>query len=171
MKDHKICHEVYRKICNAGSILDVGCGEGYLVNCLARKLNRKVVGFDISEIGFAKSHKWCRKFKTCGLTECRKGDAHRIDEYFVAESFDAATLVYTLHHLDRPLVALGKIRRILKRGGEIIIGDYWFTERKVKSNCYRFTPAEVKNLLVRAGFRYMGADRIEKYFVLMVGEK
>lgn len=171
MEDHVICDEIHRKIDPEGNLLDVGCGEGYLVNCLARKLNRKVVGLDISDMGFVKAHKWCEKFDTCGLIECIKGDAHRIDEYFDAESFTTVTLVYTLHHIDRPMIALPKIRKILKDRGKIIVGDYWFTDRKRKSDCYRFTPTDIRDFLIQAGFRYLGADRIEKDFVLMVGEK
>ena len=171
MEDRIICDEIYQKIDPRGNLLDVGCGEGYLVNCLARKLNRKVVGLDISDMEFANAHKWCKKFDTCGLIECRKGDARRIDKYFDAGSFNTVTLVYTLHHIDRPMIALPKIRKILRDKGKIIVGDYWFTERKRKSDCYRFTPAHIRNLLIRAGFRYLGADRIEKNFVLMVGEK
>ncbi len=171
MEDHTICDAIYRKIDLEGNLLDVGCGEGYLVNCLAKKLNKKVVGFDISDLGFAKSHKWCKEFNTCGLIECRKGDAHKIDEYFDAGSFNTVTLIYTLHHLGRPMITLPKIRKMLRDKGKIIVGDYWFTKRKRKSDCYRFTPADIRNLLIRAGFKYLGADRIEKDFVLMVGEK
>lgn len=171
MEERTICDEIYRKIDPKWNLLDVGCGEGYLVNCLARKLNKKVVGFDISDMGFAKSHKWCKKFKTCGLIGCKKGDAHKIDEYFDTGSFDTITLVYTLHHIDRPMTALRKIRRVLRNRGKVIVGDYWFTWRKIKSDCYRFTPAEIRDMLTRAGFRYLGADRVEKDSVLMVGEK
>ena len=171
MEDHVICNEIYRKIGPQKKILDVGCGEGYLVNCLARKLNMKVVGLDISDKGFAKSRNWCKKFNTCSLTECSRVDVHRIDEHFGADSFDAVTLIYALHHMKQPVVAIRKIREILKDGGKIIVGDYWFTERKEKSDCYRFTPADIRYLLMRAGFKYLGSDRIEKNFILMVGEK
>ncbi|MEW6592791.1 MAG: class I SAM-dependent methyltransferase [Candidatus Hadarchaeota archaeon] len=166
-----ICNEIQRKINKTGDLLDVGCGEGYLVNCLAKKLNRKIVGFDMSDSGFVKSHKWCKKFDTCDLIECVRGDAHKIDECFGEKTFDAVTLIYTLHHIDRPITALRKIREILRSYGKIIVLDYWFTERKRKSGCYKFTPNDVKNMLVRAGYKYLGADRVGKNSVLMVGEK
>ncbi len=82
MKDYIICNSVYEKIGNVDKVLDIGCGDGYIVNCLARKLNRKVIGFDISNEGFAKSHEKCKQFNTCSLIECVKGDAHKIINLF-----------------------------------------------------------------------------------------
>jgi len=37
MKDHIVCNSIYEKIGKVGKVLDIGCGEGYLVNCFAKK--------------------------------------------------------------------------------------------------------------------------------------
>lgn len=171
MKDYVICDSVYEKIGDVERLLDVGCGDGYLVNCLAKKLNRKVIGFDISNERFAKSHEKCREFNTCNLIECVKGDAHSIARYFPHENFDVITLIYTLHHIKKPVIVLRQIRKILKDRGKILIGDYWFTERKEKKDCFRFTVRDIKNLLKKSEFRYLGEDRIGKDFVILIGEK
>jgi len=170
MKDSIICREIYKKIGDVDSILDVGCGKGYLVNCLAQKFNKKVIGFDISNSGFLKSHEKCKKFGTCSLIECRQGDAHNINRYF-QHKFDTIIISYTLHHIKKPVIALINIRKILKNKGKIIIGDFWFTKRKKKRGCYRFTVDDIKKLLKKAGFKYFGQDRISKDFVLITGEK
>ena len=156
---------------DADNVLDIGCDEGYLVNCLAKKLNKKVTGFDISSDGFVKSHERCKQFNTCSLVECKQGDAHKINKYFPQEKFDAITLIYTLHHIKKPEVALTRIRKIIKDRGRIIIGDFWFTKRKKKQGCYRFTVKDIKRLLEKSGFKYIGEDRISKDFVLVLGEK
>lgn len=171
MRDSVICNQVYEKIGNVNNVLDIGCGEGYLVNCLAKKLNKKVIGFDISYDSFAKSYGKCKRFNTCSLIKCIRGDAHETRKHFQPESFDAITLIYTLHHIKRTLIALVQIRKILKDKGKIIVGDYWFTNRKKKQGCYRFTVKDIKRLLKRSGFRYLGEDRIDKNFVLITGEK
>ena len=170
MEDSIICNEIYKKIGNVDRVLDVGCEDGYLVNCLAKKLNKKVIGFDISNDGFIKSHEKCKKFNTCSLIECVKGDTHKIDDYF-KQKFDIIILSYTLHHIKKPLIALINIKKILEDNGKIIIGDYWFTDRKKKQECYRFTPQDIKKLLKKAGFKYLGEDKINKNFVLIIGEK
>ncbi len=170
MKDSIICNEIHKKIGRVNHVLDVGCGEGYLVNCLAKKLNKKIIGFDLSTEGFAKSHKKCKELGTCSLIKCIHGDAYKIDKYFKYK-FDVIILVYTLHHLKKPLIVLKNIRKILKDNGKIIIGDFWFTSRKKKQGCYKFTSNNIKKLLQKSKFRYIGEDKITKDFVLITGEK
>src|SRR3989344_7417124 len=131
-KDSVICDGVYKKIRNVNDILDIGCGEGYLVNCLAKKLNKRVIGFDISSEGFVKSHEKCKKFGTCSLIECVRGDSHKISNYFPSKKFDVILIIYSLHHIKKPVIALKQIRKILKDKGKLIIGDFWFTKRKKK---------------------------------------
>ena len=63
MKDYAVCNSIHEKIGNVGKVLDIDCGEGYLFNCLAKKLNRKVLGLDISNEGFGRVHERCRQFK------------------------------------------------------------------------------------------------------------
>jgi len=171
MKDSIICKEIHQKISNADRVLDIGCDEGYLVNCLAKKLNKKVIGFDISDESFNKANGKCKQFGTCNLIQCVKGDAHKVNNYFKDEEFSVITLTYTLHHIKKPVIALNSIRKLLKDKGKIIIGDYWFTNRKKKKGCYRFTVKNIKRLLRKSGFKYLGEDRIEKDFVLIIGEK
>lgn len=131
MKDSIICNELHQKIGNINSVLDVGCGEGYLVNCLAKKLNKKIIGFDISDNGFTKSHSKCMQFGTCRLIQCIKGDAHKVSKYF-QNKFEVITLIYTMHHIKKPLIALINIKKILENKGKITIGDYWFTNKKTR---------------------------------------
>ncbi|KKM89074.1 hypothetical protein LCGC14_1252340 [marine sediment metagenome] len=171
MKDYIICNSLYEKIGNVEKVLDIGCGGGYLVNCLAKKLNRKVTGFDISNEGFTKAHEKCKRFGTCNLIECVKGDAHSITRYFQHKNLDVVTLIYTLHHIEKPAIVLRQIAKILKDGGKIVIGDYWFTQRKKKRDCFRFTVRDIRKLLKKSEFRYLGEDRIGKNFVIIVGEK
>lgn len=50
----------------------------------------------------------------------------------------------------------------MRDDGKIVIGDYWFTSRKRKQGCYRFTPQNIKELLVQSNFRYIGEDKVAK---------
>jgi cyclopropane fatty-acyl-phospholipid synthase-like methyltransferase len=70
MNDIKLCEIVSKKLRNTDKLLDVGCGEGFIVNCLAKKLNRKIVGLDVSVAGFTKAYNRCKKFEVCDLVEC-----------------------------------------------------------------------------------------------------
>lgn len=76
MNNTKLCEIISRQINVVDILLDIGCGEGFLVSCLAKKLNKKIIGLDISPEGFAKAHSKCKRFDVCHLIECIKGDAH-----------------------------------------------------------------------------------------------
>jgi len=53
----------------------------------------------------------------------------------------------------------------------VIISDFWFTNKKKKQGCYRFTVNDIKKMLKKSGFKYLGEDRISRQSVLIVGEK
>ncbi|MFW6144832.1 MAG: class I SAM-dependent methyltransferase [Candidatus Natronoplasma sp.] len=171
MEDEEICRAVYEKIGDVEEVVDIGCGDGFLVNCLASKLDEQVLGCDISNEGFDKAHSRCEEFETCGSIDCVKIDAHRLLDTFSKDTFDVTTFIYSLHHMDRPVDVLEQARKVLKDQGKLVIGDFWFTERKEKGGCYRFTPGEIKNMIKEAGLKYLGQDRIGKEFTILIGEK
>ncbi len=97
--------------------------DGFLVSCLAKKLNSKIVGLDISTAGFVKAHNQCKKFDGYNLIECISGDAHNM-KMFKNNEFDAVILVYALHHMNNPNVVLKKIKRVIKPDGRVVIVEY-----------------------------------------------
>src|SRR3990167_5648882 len=131
MNNLKLCEIISKKLNDVDTILDIGCGDGFLVSCLAKKLNRKVIGLDISTEGFTKAHNQCKKFNVCNLIECIKGNAYDMN-IFKSRKFDAVTLVYSLHHMNYPEIALKETMRILKPGGKIVIVEYIIKKRKSK---------------------------------------
>ncbi len=81
------------------NVLDIGCGDGYLCNCLAQKLQKPVIGLDISSKGFTKAHKTCQKFKTCHLIKCLDGKAEDLKNIVKSEKLNVITLVHSFHHI------------------------------------------------------------------------
>lgn len=170
MAEGSLERRIAQRLGRAAIVLDVGCGDGRLVNFLARELNKRVVGLDISSHGFAHAQEEAAKAYLEALVECVKGDAQRM-EAFADSQFDAVTVVYTLHHIDSPEAALGEIRRVLKPGGKLLVGDLVVAEEQAKSACYRFTAGEVREMLERAAFGRVEAEHLEADLVLVVGEK
>jgi len=168
MNDIKLCEIVSKKLKITDKILDVGCGEGFIVNCLAKKLNRKIVGLDVSIAGFSKAHNRCKKFEVCDLVECIRGDAHNM-EMFQDGEFDAITIIYTLHHMNNPEIVLEEVKRILKPRGRIIIVEYII--RKRKSKCHKFVKEEVNKMLENAGFRDIIIQKLEEDLILNTSRK
>src|SRR5881409_1731415 len=101
------------------TVADLGAGEGTLAQLLAKNA-RKVIAVDNSpkmvEFGaqLAKKH----GFKNL---EYRLGDIE--DPPIAKNSIDLAVLSQALHHAIHPERAIAGARRILKRGGQLVILD------------------------------------------------
>ncbi|ASJ12584.1 class I SAM-dependent methyltransferase [Thermococcus thioreducens] len=138
----------------SGKALDLGCGTGNYTLEL-KKRGFDVIGLDASEgmLGVARSK---------GLN-CIKGDAYSLP--FPDESFDLVLSVTMFEFIYEPEIVVAEISRVLKPGGEVIIGTMngrsaWFLFKRLKSlfveTAYRYarfyTPGGLEDLLRDAGF-------------------
>src|SRR5262249_9396116 len=90
------------------SILDVGCGPGYVSSAAAER-GATPIGFDFSKemIGIAK--------KMFPKIEFREGDAQNLS--FPDKTFDRVVANFALLHLANPERAMAEAARVLKPGG------------------------------------------------------
>ena len=97
----KIAHETH-----SGSLLDIGCGTGFITN-IAHKYFDRVVGIDITPAMLKK----VRRYKNVEL--------YLIDLFSASfkEEFDVCTAYSVLHHLPEPKLAFKKVNQFLKNGG------------------------------------------------------
>lgn len=96
--------EILRLIRPGSRVLDVGCGEGALLELLARENRVDGRGIEISPQGVS----------AClarGLA-VMQGDADRDLDYFAAGAFDYVILSQTLQAVQRPRHVLGELLRI-----------------------------------------------------------
>ncbi len=132
------------------SVLDIGCGDGSLVSYLARSGVRRTVGVD----RFPRTIEPGIIHPAHGgpIAPCRQGDAHNL-EGLESNSFDAVTLVRTLHELSDPVAALTEARRVLKKGGLLLVGDFLkgHPGEKMWGERY-YSTEEITSILSRAGF-------------------
>lgn len=137
-------------------VLDVGCGNGVLINGIACKAKVRAHGVDISP-GM--------------IDECKKRAPHidfRVSEAetlpFSDNEFDVVTMCCVLHHINEPEKFFSEVRRVLKPGGRLVIGDPWFPtpiKQFVEYVVFPihnagdkqiFTHSEMKNLFEQGGF-------------------
>ena len=90
-----------------GSLLDVGCGNGYLLNQLVSRIYAELCGIDVYDM---KPENWI--YKSADLT---KGIP------FEEESFEVVVFGEVIEHVPDPDFLLEEIWRVLKPGGKVIV--------------------------------------------------
>lgn len=95
------------------TILDVGCGEGKLLEFLKSK-NNKVFGVDVSESGL-------RACKEKGIDSIMLDIGRDDFSCCKQDMFDIVLCLETIEHTDNPHHCLWEIKRVLKEGGIFII--------------------------------------------------
>ncbi len=139
-------------------VIDVGCGEGIILEKFLRKCpQKKVIGVDI----LVKNARICKEHKLPALVN----DVYSL--CFKDDSVDRCLFTQTLEHLNKPDEALLEIRRVLKPGGTVIIvvpNDIFFKVARLATfkwkmafypagHVKQWTPGSVRKLLERLGFR------------------
>jgi ubiquinone/menaquinone biosynthesis C-methylase UbiE len=99
------------------SALDVGCGTGTLLSRLNRPAAR-LAGADLSPKMIEEAGK-----KLGANADLRVADAENLP--WVSGTFDLVVSALSFHHYPNPVRALSEMRRVLRSGGTLILGDGW----------------------------------------------
>ncbi|WP_457742659.1 class I SAM-dependent methyltransferase [Thermococcus sp.] len=139
----------------SGKALDIGCGTGNYTLELERR------GFEV--IGLDASGEMLKIARSKGLN-CVRGNAYSLP--FPDDSFDLVLSVAMFEFIREPERVLREVYRVLKPGGEVLIGTMngrsaWFLFKRLKSlfveTAYRYarfyTPKELEELMRNAGFK------------------
>ena len=140
-----------------GLALDLGCGTG-LYTLELKSIGFKVFGLDLS-----------KKMLKVALLKDKALSLLRGDAYFLPfkdKCFDLVISITLFEFLKTPEKSIKEIFRVLKPGGEVLIGtmnsrSLWFLFKRLKSKfvetAYRYarfyTPKELENLLKQSGFK------------------
>jgi 2-polyprenyl-3-methyl-5-hydroxy-6-metoxy-1,4-benzoquinol methylase len=102
------------RVCpRGGSVLDVGCGNGYLLReVAARRPDAALHGVDFSA-GLATNASGGREFPIA------LGSARRLP--FAPAAFDVISMTEVLEHLKEPVETLRQVRDALKPGGVLVL--------------------------------------------------
>ena len=136
----RLWEEVYNCIKEKKKVLEIGCGIGDFVRFLASK------GLDVTGIDPYASPQKGRNYRI------ERGYGERLP--FDDASFDVVVSVRTLHHTDAE-ETLKEAYRVLKDRGMICISD-WKKGADTGINENYFSPQELKDMLLRAGFTNIG---------------
>jgi ubiquinone/menaquinone biosynthesis C-methylase UbiE len=159
-----------------GTLVDVGCGPGYLVFLIAQKCpSLQVIGVDISSEMVETAARQALSLDLGKRVTFRLGDSQQLP--FEDGELDFVVSSLSLHHWSQPEQALQEIQRVLKPGGQFLIFDLRrdaprlfygllrFAQRVVLPDALRrvdepvgsalasYTPAEVEALFRKTSFR------------------
>jgi SAM-dependent methyltransferase len=106
---------VVGRIASAKQVLDVGCGDGYLMSLISPRAER-VVGVDAELRGVQLA-----TAQLDGFANCRVAGADSYALPFRSGSFDVVVLADVIEHLEHPELCLAEIRRVLAPGGAAFV--------------------------------------------------
>ena len=149
-----------------GRILDIGCGRGLFLNVM-RLGGWSVIGTELNEETASYAT------KVYGL-EILPGDL--VQYQLPRESLDAININHVLEHLKNPREVLMECRRLLRRGGLLVISvpdfrslqfsvgkENWFF-LDLPFHLFHFTEEGLKDLLKKNGFSIRRVKRLNREY-------
>ncbi len=147
---------------SAGTILDLGCGEGIISFFLAQNKNRRIIGIDknLHKIRLAQNQARC-----CQNISFTQGDIFKIN---LPPRIDGVILSDMLHHLSiiNQQKILLKISLLLKKGGILVVKEInrddmirsklsrlWDAILYPQDKINYYSSAEIIKLLKQLGFQ------------------
>jgi SAM-dependent methyltransferase len=124
--------------------LDVGCGDGYLMNLLRLRCE-EAVGIEFDEAGIELAAAKLAEYPNCNVIR-----ASCYEMPFAGQSFDAVLLADVIEHLPEPDKCLKEIGRVLTPDGALFLTTpKWRADRMWdKHHVKEYTPEDLRNLLL-----------------------
>jgi ubiquinone/menaquinone biosynthesis C-methylase UbiE len=162
------------------SILDVGCGGGKGIKDLARILSSgKVYGIDYSDQMVQLARRINKRFIEKGHVEIMHGSVSSLP--FTDGMFNLVTAFEACHFWPNLIEDLKEIKRVLKRGGTLLIANEAYKHEKFEKRNSKLakwgdmmlhTPEEYRNLLTEAGYMGIEIDDVpEKNWIAVIAKK
>jgi ubiquinone/menaquinone biosynthesis C-methylase UbiE len=170
---HEVEGLLGRRLADGERIVDVGCGTGFLAAGLRRaRPAADVVGFDLST-------GMLERARDAGAWPLVQADAERLP--LADRSLDLVVARGVLHHLPDVVGALAEWRRVLRRGGQVVLlseptatverhgavvvrallaalrkplpeDEHFWEMASMAANLHLFTPDEITGLATEAGY-------------------
>ena len=139
-------------VTDGDKVLDVGCGNGSLINEISRKAEIEAYGVDISPNMIEECN---QRYESIDF-EISSGEKLS----FKNSIFDMLTICCVLHHLNNPQKFFEETQRVLVRGGTLIVGELWlpFIIR-------HFTDWIISPLINAGDNKLFSHKKLKKYFV------
>ncbi len=108
-----------------GRVIDIGVGTGLELPMFAS--HTRIVGIDLSDAMLRRARDRVRRDGLAAVEGLLVMDATRLA--FPDESFDVAVLPYVLTVVPEPHRMMDEVRRVVRRGGEIVLVNHFGADR------------------------------------------
>lgn len=134
---------VFRKIKGLRQILDVGCGDGYLMSRVSQVCDQ-VVGIDCEPTAIKLAREKLEHF-----SNCKTALASGYEIPFGDGRFDGVVMTDVIEHLENPETCLAEITRVLSPSGVLLLTTpKWRADRRWDlCHVKEFNPSELNTLL------------------------
>ena len=172
------CRDIAHKLSSFSyaSLLDVGCGTGFLIDLLAKQRKARYVGLDLSSemIRMAEKKQIQGAKFTCGT-------ADRLP--FPDGTFGIVTCSQSFHHYPYPDKAMSEAFRVLKSGGLYILSDTgvggiggWIDNHILfllsrSGDCHTTNRHGIARMMEKAGFVVAESRQISRFIYTVTGRK
>lgn len=119
-----------------GELLDVACGTGDFSIAACRAGVQKVTGIDISANMVAIGQKKVEALGLASSIVLQTGDSEKIE--FEDGCFDVVTVAFGVRNFEHLKTGLNEMRRVLKKGGKVIILEFSMPEHFPMKQLYQF---------------------------------
>ncbi len=134
-------------------LLDIGYGNGYLLNLIYKKYKCNLYGIDISDDMMTLAKKRNSQAMAEGRLKLSVGDCCNIG--YKSDFFDAVTSINTVYFWADMVKGLQEIRRCLKSGGcffNVVYTKEWLDKLEYTKDFKKYSPAELVQAGYNAGF-------------------
>lgn len=158
------------------SLLDVGCGTGYMIDHLAKLKKAQYSGLDLS----ANMLKVANGKKIAGAV-FTQGRSDRLP--YGDGQFDVVTCIQSFHHYPEPDKAMSEAYRVLKKGGLYIISDTgvgglgaWIDNnimfKVMKSgDCHTENKDGIARRMEKNGFHIIEKKQLQGFIYSVIGKR
>lgn len=129
------------------AILDVGCGDGYLIHLLHRRGLRGLVGIDNDALAVQLARD--RLLENDDAAACHVSIASVYNLPLSASSFDCVVMADVIEHLDAQEKALSEVSRVITERGTLVLSTpNWQPDRRWDtSHVIEYRPDELEAVL------------------------
>jgi len=159
---------IKEKISFHGTISDLGCGTGELIDVLSEETSHKLIGIDYSPEMLEQAR---LRLSGTGNAELRLGELEHLP--MKNQEIDTAILNMVLHHISQPELPIAEVYRVLKPGGLFVLSDFEKHDREeikeiIGGAWLGFEKETIKTWLTDAGFHLKTVDAYPVNHNLMI---